>query len=76
MSKRVNIEVYCEVEDGEEIVFGVASEHRSDFPKPFDEQLQNWVQQTFDDIEVGDELPDAGTMIYKPNEDIIRFQAK
>lgn len=72
MTKTVNIEVYCD--DGE--VFGVASEHRSDLPKPFDEQLQEWVQSTFDELEVGEELSEAGEMVYNPNGDIVRFEAK
>ncbi len=74
MSKKVNIEVYCENEDGEKSVFGVTSEHRPDFPKPFDKSLQNWVRTNFDDLEVGTELPEAGEMIYKPNGEIIEFQ--
>ena len=45
MGKKVNIEVYCEIEDGEKSVFGVTSEHRPDFPKPFDKSLQNWVRR-------------------------------
>ncbi len=73
MSETVNIEVYCDEEDG---VFGVASEHRPDLPKPFDDQLQNWVQSTFKDLEAGDELLEAGEMVYSPNGDIIRFEAK
>lgn len=72
MSESVNIEVYCEEGD----VFGVASEHRPDLPKPFDEQLQNWVQSTFTDLEAGDKLPEGGDMVYNPNGDIIRFEAK
>ena len=72
MSETVNIEVYCE--DGE--VFGVASEHRPDLPKPFDDQLQDWVQSTFTGLETGDELPEAGEMVYNPDGDIIRFEAK
>jgi hypothetical protein len=72
MSKSVNIEVYCD--DGE--TYGVASEHRPDLPKPFDEQLQEWVQSTFNNLEAGDELPNAGEMVYNPNGDIIRFEAK
>jgi hypothetical protein len=76
MSKSVNIEVYCDIEDGEKVVFGVASEHRPDLPKPFDEQLQNWVQDTFGYLEIGDELSEAGEMVYIPNDDIIRFETK
>ncbi len=76
MSKSVNIEVYCETEDGEKVIFGVASEHRSDFPKPFDDQLQSWVQDTFENLEIGDALSEAGEMIYTPNEEIVRFETK
>lgn len=76
MSKSVNIEVYCDIEDGEKVVFGVASEHRPDLPKPFDEQLQNWVQDTFGYLEIGDKLSEAGEMVYIPNDDIIRFETK
>jgi len=76
MGKKVNIEVYCEIEDGEKSVFGVTSEHRPDFPKPFDKPLQNWVRTNFDDLEVGAELLEAGEMIYNPNGEIIEFQKK
>jgi len=32
---------------GEIDVFAVASEHRSDLPKPFDASLQEWVTEQF-----------------------------
>jgi len=76
MTESVNIEVYCDAEDGKKVIFGVASEHRPDFPKPFDKQLQNWVQDTFEHLEIGDELSEAGEMLYTPNDDIIRFETK
>lgn len=72
----VNIEVYCDATDGEREVFGVVSEHRSDLPKPFDEPLQEWVRTTFDYLDVGDRLPEAGEMVYEPNNTIIEFRKK
>jgi hypothetical protein len=46
-TRTTNIEVFCVFEDGEIDVFAVASEHRSDLPKPFDESLQEWVTEQF-----------------------------
>ncbi len=76
MNESVNIEVYCDTEDGEKVVFGVASEHRPNLPKPFNEPLQNWVRDTFGHLEVGDELLEAGEMLYVPHDNIIRFETK
>jgi len=75
MSKNVNIEVYCEEYHEEKDVFGVVSEHNPDLPIPFDAPLQEWVKKTFTHLEIGDELPEAGTMIYDPYGDIIKFKA-
>lgn len=76
MTETVDIEVYCDETDGEREVFAVASEHRPDLPKPFDSQLQEWVQKNFDNLEVGDSLPEAAEMEYEPNGDIVEFRRK
>lgn len=78
MSRTVNIEVTCD-SDGEGGVetFGVASEHRPDLPKPFNEQLQDWVQEQFEgQLENGETLPNAGEMEYDPHGQIIEFRRK
>jgi hypothetical protein len=78
MTKTVNIEVTCD-SDGEGGVetFGVVSEHRSDLPKPFNSQLQEWVQANFEgDLEEGETLWEAGEMEYEPNGSIVDFRKK
>ncbi|RLM37212.1 MULTISPECIES: hypothetical protein [unclassified Haloarcula] len=75
MSRTVNIEVYCDVGHSDEPeVFGVASEHRADLPKPFDAPLQEWVRENFSGIEKGDSIPEAGVMEYEPDGEIIEFR--
>jgi hypothetical protein len=77
MSRVVNIEVYCdESPDEEKEVYGVASEHRSDLPKPFDEPLQEWVISEFSELKVGESIEQAGEMEYEPSGDIIEFRRK
>ncbi|WP_135825590.1 hypothetical protein [Halorussus ruber] len=76
MTETANIEVYCDNTDGEQDMFAVVSEHRPDLPKPFESQLQEWVQENFDHLEVGDSLPEAAKMEYEPNEDIVEFRRK
>lgn len=76
MTKTVNVEVYCDTEDGEKEVFAVASEHRPDLPKPFNEQLQKWAKESFDTLEVGDSIPEAGEMVYEPNGEIIEIKKR
>ena len=76
MTRSVNIEVYCDKPEGEREVFGVVSEHRPDLPKPFDEPVQQWVREHFDHLEVGDEVLEAGELIYEPNGEIVEIQSK
>ena len=76
MTKTVNLEVYCDVTDEEREVFGVASEHRPDLPKPFDEPLQQWVQENFNHLEVGDSIAEAGELEYVPSGEIVEFRKK
>lgn len=76
MTETVNIEVYCDITDGEREVFGVASEHRPDLPKPFDSTLQEWVQENFDHLDVGESRPEAGEMEFEPDGDIVEFRKK
>lgn len=77
MSRTVNIEIYCDkAADGSKDVFGVVTEHRPDLPKPFDEPLQNWVRENFEDINVGDSIEFAGEMEYVPDGEIIEFRKK
>lgn len=78
MARTVNIEVTCD-SDGEGGVetFGVASEHRPDLPKPFNEQLQDWVKKNFEgDLEKGETLPEAAEMEYEAGGEIIEFRKK
>ena len=74
MTRTVNIEVYCDTTDGE--VFGVASQHRPDLPKPFDASLQEWVEEAFDSLGPGEGIEEAGVMEYEPNSEIIEFRQK
>jgi len=71
MTRTINIEVYCSMENGEKDVFAVASEHRPDLPKPFDEHLQEWAQSTYSHLKPGESKETAGKMVYKPNDEII-----
>ncbi|MDL0135968.1 hypothetical protein PNP85_05560 [Halobacterium salinarum] len=75
MTRTVNIEVYCDVDpDGGRDVFGVLTEHRTDFPNTFDTPLQEWVKKNFDHLEIGDSIEEAGEMMYEPREEIIDFE--
>ena len=76
MTRTVNIEVYCDTTDGEPDLFGLASEHRPDLPKPFDSALQEWVQGNFTHLEAGESIQEAGEMEYEPNGEIIEFRKK
>jgi hypothetical protein len=78
MTRTVNIEVYCDVGDDGETpeVFGIASEHRPDLPKPFDGLMQEWVTKHFSNLDIGDSFPKAGEMEYEPNGEIIEFRRK
>lgn len=77
MTHTVNIEVYADDDgSGGVDVFGVLSEHRGDLPKPFDEELQEWVEEHFSDLEKGDAIEDAGEMVYNPNGDIVEFRKR
>lgn len=74
--RTVNIDVTCDA-DGEGGIetFGVATEHRPDLPKPFDEQLQEWVRKQFEDqLESGETIESAAVMEYVPNGEIIEFR--
>lgn len=78
MTRTVNIEVTCD-SDGEGGIetFGVASEHRPDLPKPFDEPLQEWVHETFEgELQKGETITEAAEMEYEPNDEIIGFRKK
>lgn len=75
MTETVNIEVYCDIEEGEEVVFGVASEHRPDLPKPFNDALQEWVTETFGGkLDPGEGIERAGEIEYEPDGEIIEFR--
>jgi hypothetical protein len=75
MTRSVNIEVYCDTTpDGDCEVFAVATEHRTDLPKPFDDQLQRWARQDFSDLENGDSIINAGSLMYEPNNKIVRIE--
>lgn len=76
MTRTVNIEVYCDSREGERDVFAVASEHRADLPKPFDAQLQEWAKEHFSHLDIGDQIPEAGELIYEPSGDIVEIRAK
>lgn len=74
MTRTVNIEVYCEMENGEKDVFAVASEHRPDLPKPFDKHLQEWAESTYSHLKPGESIERAGKMVYKPDGKIVDFR--
>jgi len=77
MTKTVNIEIYCDnAEDGEKDVFAVLSEHRPDLPKPFDQELQNWASENFNNLEIGDSIFEAGEFVYEPNDEIVEMRKK
>jgi hypothetical protein len=77
MSHRtVNIEVYCDRPEGEREVFAVASDHRPDLPKPFNNTVQQWARMHFDYLEVGDTVREALTLVYEPNGEIVEIQVK
>lgn len=76
--RTVNIDVTCDA-DGEGGIetFGVATEHRLDLPKPFNERLQQWVQEKFEgEVENGETIESAAEMEYVPNEEIIEFRRR
>lgn len=70
VTKTVNIEVYNEDRN----VFGVATEHNPDLPKPFDKFLQQWVQDNFDELAEGESVQEAAVLEYEPNEEIIEIR--
>lgn len=77
MTRTVNIEVYCDNSpEGGKDVFGVASEHRPDLPKPFDEPMQKWVNENFNHLDVGESIESAGELVYEPNGEIVEFRMK
>jgi hypothetical protein len=76
MTRTVNIEVYCDTTDGEKDVFGVASEHRTDLPKPFNSQLQEWVSEQFAHVGPGEIIEEAGELEYEPYGEIVEFRKK
>jgi hypothetical protein len=78
-AKVVNIEVYGDNfphKDIDKEVFGVLSHHPPDLPPMFDSELQKWVTDTFHcRLDVGDELAEAGEMVYTESE-ILEFREK
>lgn len=74
MTRTVNIEVYCDTPEGDREVFAVVSEHRSDLPKPFNAQVQAWAQAEFDQLSVGERVPQAGELEYEPNGAIVEIR--
>jgi hypothetical protein len=76
MVRSVNIEVYCDTSEGEREVFAVISDHRPDLPKPFDEEVQRWAVEQFPDLGGGDEIPEAGELIYEPDGNIVEIKRK
>lgn len=77
MTRTVNIEVYADNDGrGSVDVFGVTSDHRPDFPKPFNDQLQEWAAENFSHLQKGDAVNEAGEMEYEPNSKIVEFRTK
>ncbi|WP_338741457.1 hypothetical protein [Haloplanus salilacus] len=78
MARTVNIEVICDSDsEGGIETFGVASEHRPDLPEPFNNSLQEWVRENFEnELDKGQTISEAGEMVYEPNGGIIEFRTK
>lgn len=70
MTRTVKIDV---VRD-EDVIFGVAQEHRADLPKTFNDPLQEWVVDNFDIERNGTILKEAAEMEYVPNEEVVGFR--
>lgn len=75
MTRTVSIDVVCDIEGGEQVIFGVAQEHRPDFPERFDRPLQEWVEETFGgEFESGEVREGYAEMEYEPDGEIIEFR--
>lgn len=74
MTRTVNVEVYCEMENGEKDIFAVVSDHRPDLPRPFDEQLQSWAQSEYSHLQPSESLTQAAEMVYEPDGYVVRFR--
>ena len=75
MTRSVSIDVSCDIEEGEEVVFGVTQEHRPDLPEPFNDPLQDWVEGEFEgELELGETIEAAAEMEYEPDGEIVEFR--
>lgn len=75
-TRTVNIEVYCESAKSGKDVFAVLTEHRSDLPKPFNEQIQEFASEAYGHLDVGDSIVNAGILEYVPNGEIVDIRMK
>ncbi len=72
-TKTANIEVYCDTTDGKRDLFGIVTDSCRDLPEFYD-PLQKWVRESFDHLEEGGGLTEAGELEYEPNDEIVEFR--